>query len=173
MLEIEIKAKVSSHTEIENKILSMGGEFIQKIDEDDEYFNHPARDFRQTHEAFRIRKTGGGAAVTYKGPVLLGTAKTRVESETSVGDAGTIRDMLINLGFIPSGRVVKTRREFNVKGCTVTLDHIDSLGDFIEIERVGEDRETLEKEVLDLAGKFCITEFERRSYLELVLSSGS
>jgi adenylate cyclase, class 2 len=172
MFEIEIKAKVSSHVEIENKVISMGGKFIQKINEDDEYFNHPSRDFKQTHEAFRIRVTDGGAALTYKGPVLPGIAKARVEAETSVGNPETIRNIFVSLGFIPSGRVKKTRKEYTVNNCIVTLDNIEGLGSFVEIERTGEDREALEADVLSLARLFCITEFERRSYLELVLLAG-
>jgi adenylate cyclase class 2 len=173
MLEIEVKAKVASHDEIERKVFASGGVFLKQVREDDEYFNHPSRDFRETHEAFRIRTTDNGSAVTYKGPVLPGTAKSREESETGVDEPSVMRRILVSLGFVPSGRVVKTRREYRVSDCVITLDHIDNLGDFVEIERVGENKAELEKEVLRLAAEFGITDFERRSYLELVLAAGT
>ena len=45
----------------------------------DTYFSHPARDFAATDEALRIRSIDQENFVTYKGPKLDATTKTRRE----------------------------------------------------------------------------------------------
>ena len=47
----------------------------------DTYFNHPARDFAETDEAFRIRSIGDDNRLTYKGPLVDKQTKTRQEVE--------------------------------------------------------------------------------------------
>src|ERR1700688_1176895 len=69
----------------------------------DRYYAHPARDFAQTDEALRIRRIGQANYVTYKGPKLDTTTKTRRELELPLapGDAGAagFAELLEALGF--------------------------------------------------------------------------
>ena len=50
-------------------------------DHEDIYLNHPARDFAETNEAFRIRRISDENRITYKGPRRSGPTKTREEIE--------------------------------------------------------------------------------------------
>ena len=79
----------------------------------DLYFQHPCRDFRQTHEALRLRKTDDGVRITYKGPIIDSRTKMRRELELPVGrDAGDFdqfRELLTILGFVAVRGVEKTQ----------------------------------------------------------------
>lgn len=169
MLEIEVKSKIDDISSMKEKIAVLGGHYTETRHETDHYFNHPSRDFRETGEAFRIRVDDDGAMVTYKGPKLGGMTKTRMERETGVDDSETMRQILDSLGFRPAGIVEKTRCYYEYGDATLTLDSVKGLGDYIEIEMIGEDRTLLEPRVLEIASSLGITVFEKRSYLSMVL----
>lgn len=56
--EVEQKFHVSDQTAIHAKLREFGASFTEPIEQIDWYFNHPARDFAQTDEAFRLRQVG-------------------------------------------------------------------------------------------------------------------
>ena len=49
----------------------------------------------------------------------------------------------------------------------ISVDHVNGLGTFVEIEKTGRLEDNIEKELFDIAAKLGLTKFERRSYLEL------
>ena len=73
------------------------------VEQVDRYFNHPARDFGVTDEAFRIRSVGDANCVTYKGPRIDSVTKTRREIEVSFAEgsdaASQMTDIWQSLGF--------------------------------------------------------------------------
>ncbi len=155
-------------------------EFMRKERQEDLYFQHPCRDFAETDEALRIRikKFNGHfeAFLTYKGPKLDRISKTRREIEVPINDVDAYIDILHSLGFREVISVEKTREKYYVeKGITITLDEVEGLGKFIEIEKlaggdvsIDQEVENLKKMLLDLG----VRKFERRSYLELLLQRG-
>jgi len=168
-LEIEIKAYCSDPAEVERRLAGLGAQYLKERLERDLYFSHPTRDFRKTDEALRLRLTEEKSFCTYKGPKIGTASKTREEFEIAVSDFATAREILLRLGFIESGRVEKRRRIFSLDSIEVCVDRVDGLGDFVELETHGAERERLEKELFDLASRLGLERFERRSYLELVL----
>ena len=100
MLEIEVKARVDGFKKIEGRVLGLGGRFEREETQVDTYFNHPGRDFAKTDEALRIRRVDDGCFFTYKGPKLDDLTKTCEELEVGVEDFGTIKDILLRLGFL-------------------------------------------------------------------------
>jgi adenylate cyclase, class 2 len=169
MLEIEIKAYIADPDAMKELIVSGGGLLAGKTKETDYYYNHPSRDFAKTGEAFRVRVADDGARITYKGPKLGGRTKTRVERETGIDDAETVKKILEALGFIPVGVVSKKREYYQYEGATVTIDNVETLGHFIEIEMTGDSRDTIEPRVLAIAEKLHVDIFEQRSYLAMIL----
>ncbi|PKL37185.1 MAG: class IV adenylate cyclase [Spirochaetae bacterium HGW-Spirochaetae-1] len=172
MLEIEIKSPCDGHEKIMARLADMGALLTTTRTEEDLYFNHPARDFRETDEALRIRRIDADSIVTYKGPKLSGRAKTRLEVETAVESFQSMRDILEHLGFVSSGSVLKERKIYHLKDVEVCLDSVQGLGTFVELEKMGEDRERIEDELFGLAARLGLESFERRSYLEMVLEAG-
>lgn len=167
ILEIEIKCYCDSSEEVENKIKSIGAEYIETRTESDVYYNHPSRDFGKTDEALRLRMVNGGCKITYKGPKLSKTTKARVEHETAVEDFNSIRAILSGLGFTESGIIEKERRIYSIGDTEITIDDVKGLGVFVEIEKIGSLKDEIEKELFEIAGKLGLAKFERRSYLEL------
>ena len=72
--------------------------------------------------------------LTYKGPLVDAESKTRAEHETAVADGDTAAGILAGLGFEPAAVVEKDRTFFGLDGYTVSLDTVDGLGEFVEVE---------------------------------------
>lgn len=151
--------------------------FMRKEVHEDIYFNHPCRDFSETDEALRIRiKRFNGhfeAFLTYKGPKIDNLSKSRKEIEVSIEDVDTYLELLSLLGFREVLTVKKTREKYYVeKGVTVTLDEVEGLGKFVEIEKLAKDEKEVQREVprlMEILKSLGIEKFERKSYLELLM----
>lgn len=169
-VEVEVKARAEDLERVREQLEDRGGRRVATWEQTDIYYGHPHRNFAQTDEALRIRETGGRVEATYKGPKLDGETKTREEITVELDDAASAGDLLEALGFAAAGRVVKQREVYELGELTVTLDQVEGLGPFVEIEHVvdegiDEARET----VLELADELGLEDLERRSYLELLL----
>ena len=81
MIEIEVKARCNLG---DVDIQKLGGVFVKQEVQEDVYYNHPLRDFRETDEALRVRSIDGRHYLCYKGPRLSGKAKVREEIEVTV-----------------------------------------------------------------------------------------
>jgi adenylate cyclase, class 2 len=167
VLEIEIKCYCDDAEQVKNSLKEIGAQFIEKRRERDIYFNHPSRNFAETDEALRLRTVNDKCRITYKGPKVSKTTKARVEHETEAGDFDSIRNILLSLDFVESGIVEKERHIFSFNGMEISIDYVDGLGTFIEIEKIGRLEDDIEKELFDTASKLGLSKFERRSYLEL------
>ncbi|MBP7901462.1 MAG: class IV adenylate cyclase [Spirochaetes bacterium] len=169
--EIELKAYYDDENELRSKLKSIGAVFSDKLEEEDIYFSHPSRDFAETGEAFRLRKSGNKYCFTYKGPRQSGGIKIREEIEFSVGDYNAAYAMVEKLSFIPRGRVKKIREMLKYSDFTICLDDVEEVGKFIEIEKIGSDKIVIEKEILSIAEKLGLTRFEKRSYLTMLMEN--
>lgn len=172
MIEVEVKVR-AQHADVERRLEDLGAERVAEKKQEDVYFAAPHRDFASTDEALRVRREDGDAYVTYKGPKMDDETKTREEHETFVGDADEACALFKSLGFKEYGVVEKHRRVYEIDDATVTLDDVDGLGEFVEVEReIADDTDTeepraavlgtLESLGLDPNGSV------RESYLELL-----
>jgi len=170
MLEIEIKAVLADPGSMKKLLRKIGAGAGPILQETDYYYQHPSRDFGQTNEALRLRMTNGQCRVTYKGPRLPGQAKIRLEAETDIGDYAVMKIIFEKLGFRQVGVVEKKRVVFHLEGATICLDEVMGLGTFVELEKMGEDKQIIEQELLALAERLGIVTFESKSYLAMILS---
>jgi adenylate cyclase class 2 len=177
--EVEMKFAVSDLATVERKLAALGATIGENTQQVDTYFNHPARDFAATDEALRIRRQGDAWRLTYKGPKLDATAKTRREIElplTSDGcQAEQWREVLLALGFRVVADVKKTRRTMHIpfagRAIEAALDEVEGLGSFVELELIADedDLEAAQAVIAKLAGELGLEQPERRSYLEMLL----
>jgi adenylate cyclase class 2 len=167
ILEIEIKAYCDNPSEIRERLDKIGADYIETRKEEDIYFNHPARDFGKTDEALRLRFVNGKCRVTYKGPKVSSETKARIEHETGIEDIEVFSRILDSLGFTRNGEIKKVRELYVLKDMEITLDSIEGLGDFVEIEKQCLMSRNAELELFDTAARLGLSRFERRSYLEL------
>jgi adenylate cyclase class 2 len=180
MVEVEQKYRDVDFAALVLRLRSLGAAESEVQSEADHYFNAPDRDFAKTDEALRIRRIGKRNRVTYKGPKRDSHTKTRTEIEAPLGDgADTAEDfgrLLVHLGYRPVAVVRKDRRTFHLvrDGFTVdvTLDDVHDVGLFAELEIGVEENQldTARAVLLRTAGELGLTNSERRSYLELLLS---
>ena len=174
LLEVEIKIKVRDHALLKRKLDELGAVSRGTVEQNDLYFNSPNRDFAETDEALRIRLENGTAHVTYKGPKRpspVGKAREEVSVAVSSGEEFSL--ILTRLGFLLVAGVKKRREEFIWSGAGISLDTVEGLGHFVEIEVLCEEgqeqaEKTIDsvKDALELSGPHIL-----ESYLELILAT--
>jgi adenylate cyclase, class 2 len=181
--EVEQKFPLDDVAGVERRLRELGAREAGVSEQIDWYFNHPARDFAQTDEALRLRSVGAENFITYKGPKLDATTKTRHEIElplaAGAAATGDFAKLLESLGFRPVGRVSKTRRRFLLqwqgKSVEAVIDQVAGLGQFMELEISASETEieAAKSSIASLASALGLSCNERRSYLELLLDGGS
>lgn len=173
-VEVEVKIKVNDFEDIEYRLLDGGALLEEIVRQRDRYFQHPSRDFNETDEALRIREDGDRFYLTYKGPKFDPKSKTRVELNTEISSVKNITHTLEQLGFREVGVVSKERKIYLYNELQFCLDNVESVGLYVEVEKIIPDKSHYEKE-RELIFK-TIKEMglnpeknERKSYLELLL----
>lgn len=192
MIEAEMKFRLDDAPRLIDRLREeFGAEFGTEFEENDLYFQHFGRDFRQTDEALRIRQTGRELRITYKGPKLDAETKTREEIELPLSffdeksgkkdekAVHALRDdwtrLLTRLGFLPAATVLKMRRAARISyeglDFIFTLDRFEEIGEFVEIETQVTEPAALESardRMKRLAEKLSLGDSIRVSYLEML-----
>ena len=137
MYEVEVKV-AADLAAVADRLDELGATQTGDVVQVDTYYDAPHREFAETDEALRVRReTRAGeteARLTYKGPLVEAESKTREEFETAVDDGETADAIFENLGFTPAATVEKDRRFYRYDGYTVTLDAVEGVGEFVEVE---------------------------------------
>ena len=184
--EVEVKVRVKDATAIEQVVLRAGGHRLNSEIQTDMYYDHPCRSFSQTDEAVRIRAreavdnvplSNSGYApmeLTYKGPKVDKTTKTRLEYTTGITDLDATISILHHTGFRHVTTIKKHRLFFDIKGTTVSIDDVDDVGLFIELEILAGSKRSMEaarNRVISLVRQLGLDpdSMIRESYLELYL----
>lgn len=184
MYEVEQKFRVTDPVGLRAHLVSLGAKFDEPLYQRDLYLAHPSRNFRETDEAFRIRRDGEGLAITYKGPKIDKATKSRLEIEIPLvlkrpdgRDSYLLaNEMFCHLGFQPVKEVVKQRIPGTIRWeeerLLLALDRVEGLGDFIEIEILASSEELTAKRttLLAFAKSLNLGEPELRGYLDLLMS---
>jgi adenylate cyclase class 2 len=181
MYEVEQKHRVDDERSLLERLAERGVEIGPPVQQLDRYFAHPSRDFSQTDEALRIRTVGDKSFVTYKGPKLDKTTKTRREIELPLdaGDADGTKfgELLHELGFRQVAVVRKKRRSFHLSegGRRVegALDTVERVGEYAELELISDQSglDEAKRIIASLASELELGPIERRSYLEMLLEN--
>jgi len=176
--EVEQKYPVQQTEQVERMLSELGATMHGEQVQVDRYYAHPARDFAQTDEALRIRRTGTSNVITYKGPKFDPETKTRREIELPLppGETGNAQfsALLEALGFVPAGDVRKHRRlarlSWQMFDVEIAFDEVDRLGSFIELEIVvaADEIDAAKVCLASLAERLNLHGHERRGYLELL-----
>jgi adenylate cyclase class 2 len=177
--EVEQKFPVGDIVAFQARLAALGAAVSEPESEIDHYYAHPARDFAASDEALRVRRTDGDSYLTYKGPKVDTTTKTRREIDLALwpqeAKVQALEDLLEALGFTPVAEVCKYRRKATVswqgRQVEAALDEVVELGTFVELELVA-DEDAVEPAracIASLARELGLSSSERRSYLELLL----
>jgi adenylate cyclase class 2 len=179
-IEVEQKYALSDAPGVEQRLIELGARPAELQGQLDRYYAHPQRDFATTDEALRLRRVAAHNYITYKGPKLDATSKTRREIEIALEPGEeTARDadaLLRAVGFRPVTEVRKQRQRFWLAWqgyeVEVALDDVAEVGQFVELEIVvdEQDRQQAQAALAALADRLELHNSERRSYLELLLA---
>ena len=179
MYEVELKFAVPEPAGVVARLETLGAVRQEPVEQLDRYFNHPCRDFAESHEAFRVRSIGERNVITYKGPVVDTQTKMRREIEPDFASgkesAAELIEMLTLLGFRAVRHVRKVRTSYALhrdgREFEIAVDQVDDLGSFVEIETQADEsaRDAARDAVLGLAGELGLSQPERRSYLKMLL----
>jgi adenylate cyclase class 2 len=139
MYEVEVKVPADLDA-VRERLQKLDATRVETVEQTDTYYDAPHRDFAASDEAFRVRREesrnreDAESRITYKGPLVDDASKTREEHETAVGD-GAVADAIVrSLGFDPAATVRKHRETWALDDYTVTLDAVDDVGEFVEVE---------------------------------------
>lgn len=177
--EVEQKFAIADLAELRQRLLQAGVQWQGQVCQADHYFAHPSRDFARTDEALRIRQSDDRTFVTYKGPKIDATTKTRREIELPLPDGRNVAQdwqrLLDALGFTQVACVRKRREKGTLvwqhAPVEIALDDVEGVGQFVELELVADDQtlDVARQQILSLAEHLGLAGAERRSYLELFL----
>ena len=113
--EVELKFPVPDLPAFSQKLTDRAIPISPAQEEIDLYFAHPPRDFARTDEALRLRRKGEANYITYKGPKIDATTKTRREIELPLAagpeSLASWTALLEAVGFRPVAEVRKSRRK--------------------------------------------------------------
>ena len=181
-MEAECKYRVPDAEKTRHCLKDIGAVFLRLETHRDTYLRHPSRDFRETDEALRIREVNGEPFITYKGPRLPSPIKIRPEIELPMV-SGTVDDWLKiwrHLGFVVALTVPKSREVYQLlhagRAATITLDQVETLGTFAEIERMVFDASEIDQaqaDIQEIGSMLQLTHVEPRSYLGLLMARQS
>ncbi len=178
MYEVELKFRVD-HESVADSLAELGATHTATVTQIDTYYDAPHRSFADTDEALRIRREqpADGESVTkltYKGPLVERESKTREEHETVVADDDALSGVLSGLGFESAAVVEKQREFYQLEGYTISLDTVEGLGSFLEIEQetTAENIEAVREKAIELLEQLELDADNqiRTSYLGLLLA---
>jgi adenylate cyclase class 2 len=151
--ETEVKLRTDDFDAARGRLVELGAQLKERVEDERDLLFRSTRDPEALRgQVLRLRLTGGGGLLTWKGePQFRGGVKDREELQTPVADAATMRALLDRLGYEVSLEYTKRREYWDLHGLTVSLDELP-FGRFIEIE--GEE-DALEGAVAELGLEDC------------------
>ncbi len=136
MLEKEFKFKIENKDEIIRKLFSLNFNDLGENKQEDIYFDTEDLKLFNQGKALRIRKEGKHFYLTYKNKVIRKRPKIRKELTIRLNERQlrVMIEILNELGYNESLKIIKKRREFEKGKIKVAIDEVEGLGNFLEVE---------------------------------------
>ena len=151
--EVEIQVKIENGQKLIN-FLEKNAEFKKESRQIDEYFHPIHRNFvkiRPIKEWLRLRNSDGRCSINYKNWYYNKNGKSLSycdECETFIEDANQFKEILGALNFQLLIKVDKQRKTWVYKEYEIAVDKVKGLGNFVEIEYVGKNKNIEPKKIL-------------------------
>ena len=173
MTEVEILFKINEE-KAQKLREELGNFFVKKTREIDTYFYPPHKEFLVSdsgRENLRVRDTPQKNELTYKRVVYKkGKYSHSIEKNVNVSDAKRTVEILETLGFRVHLIVNKERETFESQDFYITIDNVEDLGVFVEVEWKGhaENEKKAMKDCLKKACELGLEEVQDKGYLRLL-----
>ena len=138
MREIEIKARLLDKQSVLDKLASINITLSKPIKQHDMVYSLPnAKDNALGANWLRIRIENDKKTLFTLKRSVVGHLDS-IEHETEVADPSEMQNIITMLGYEPYSDLTKLRQKAKHKDLEICIDHIEGLGDFIEIEKMSE-----------------------------------
>lgn len=143
-LEVEAKIAVSSLDPIRHRLRQIGADCTRTVQQTDTYLTDSEGRLLKKGCGLRLRRQKSDRQqtvyLTWKGPKLESSYKSRRETELQVSDYDAAMTLFYELGFRPAVKVQKKREIWKHETCWICLDDVENLGYFVEVEGPDETR---------------------------------
>lgn len=140
MREIEVKARLDDVALILKAVAGQGGNVSEPVTQHDRVYGVPGTPGASENTDPWLRIRGETKAGVTKHIFTLKKSVTNqmdsIEHETEVSNDAELKKIIEHLNFVPYSNLTKTRRKAMLGDIEVCIDHIDQLGDFIELEKL-------------------------------------
>lgn len=168
---VEIKASIKNYSRLADIVSKLADEGPDLLNQEDTFFNCP-------HGRLKLRKfsENQGELIFYKRDNLPGPKLSEYQILPTNNPVLLRNIMAASLGVV--GVVRKKRTLFKIAQTRIHLDHVEGLGDFLELEVVLNDHqgvdfgESIAKELLERL-EIKSESLMEKSYLELLLEKGA
>lgn len=170
-MELEAKFRHPAIEDVEPEVRRLGFELARETDQTDYYYVVGEADDEGTRHYLRVREDELDCEHSIDYHRVLSTLETD-EKEVGIDDVDEARGILNLLGHEVDCVVDKKREEYVKDDVSITLDHVEGLGDFVEIEMEGELSEEKRQTFDDLVERLELDDSNRvkeKGYPELVL----
>ena len=140
MREIEIKARANNIPSIVEAITRQGGSVSEPIIQHDRVYGMVgvagASENGEPWLRIRSETKAGVTKQLFTLKKSITNQMDSIEHETEVLDEKEIEAIIKHLNFVPYSDLTKTRRKAKIGEVEVCVDHLEGLGDFIELEKL-------------------------------------
>ena len=176
MIEVETKLKINNIEQMEERLKGLKCMYKGEKTELDLYFDHHDTQIFRNGGALRVRDADGKYRLTYKGPKKDDETTSREEIEIGIESAREMQKILAELGFYVLCEVKKQRKTYLLRDLVITLDEVEDLGEFIEVEGKASNEEAYmkkKKEIFMLLNELELSseKISQKSYLEMTLDA--
>ena len=168
-MEIEVKYRCRSFEKIVLMIRTMGFKLVKEKHQIDSYFFASKKSKEGTWDYLRIREENKKYSLGHYR--VLNDMETE-EREIKIEDKDKLIEIMMFLGHKIICVVDKKRKEYNKNNITIVFDKIKNLGNFVEVELIGESNNKNREIVLELAKKLGLDNKDRiegEGYPDLML----
>lgn len=157
-IEIEIQVKVDNSRAL-LEFLKSKADHISEKHQVDYYFSPKEHNFlkhRPVTEWLRLRNDNGKCTINYKNWHLDKDGKSHYcdEYETEIKDIDQARRILTALSFKSVVTVDKVRQTWKYQDYEIGIDSVKNLGDFVEVEYIGQDGSIEPRQATDAMVEF-------------------
>ena len=156
MYEVEVKARLKDRNSIVKKLQDLGCKFGEELHQVDRIFIPQGVAFpppvEQKVGVLRVRKSNDQYSFTLKIP--QSSHQDCIEREMEITDGEMMVEIFELMKWDKLPTVDKKRIKTNFQDMEIVLDHVENLGEFIEVEKIvthedHEDRKKVQRELID------------------------
>jgi len=140
MIEVEIRAKIQDPEKVKQRLKDLRVELFKTEKQIDHIFGRD-KDLDENHKMIegrfvaRLRERNNQVSLEFK-EIKRSGAGLEISSPLSKLEDG--QSFLASLDFKKAFAIVKQREIYRYQDCEICLDSVDSLGQFVEIEYIGQ-----------------------------------